>query len=82
MHLYTCLSIPIHTHTHTHTHTLTHSHSADDARHIHSGGIFLGINAVGRRTGEAVVAMETPEQAELGLKRHKHYLDRRYVEVS
>ena len=41
----------------------------------------LGINAVGRRTGEAVVALESPEQADLGLKRHKHYLNRRYVEV-
>ena len=46
-----------------------------------SGGIVLGINAVGRRTGEATVALESKEQADLGLKRHKHYLNQRYVEV-
>ena len=41
----------------------------------------FGINAVGRRTGEALVALESPEQAELARKRHKHYLDQRYIEV-
>ena len=41
----------------------------------------FGINSVGRRTGEAIVALETPEQAQLALQRHKHYLNQRYVEV-
>lgn len=41
----------------------------------------FGINAVGRRTGEALVALESPEQAALVQKRHKHYLDQRYIEV-
>ena len=42
----------------------------------------FGINSVGRRTGEAIVVLETPEQAGLALQRHRHYLNQRYVEVS
>ena len=39
------------------------------------------ISSVGRRTGEAIVVMETPEQAELGIKRHKFFIESRYIEV-
>ena len=46
-----------------------------------SGGIVFGISSVGRRTGEAIVVLETPELAELAIKRHKYYLDSRYIEV-
>ena len=45
------------------------------------GGIVFGISSVGRRTGEAIVVLETPELAELAIKRHKYYLESRYIEV-
>ena len=37
---------------------------------------------MGRRTGEAIVVMENLEQVELAMKRHRHYLDQRYIEVT
>ena len=45
------------------------------------GGIVFCINAVGRRTGEAIVVLENEEHASLALKRDRHYLGKRYVEV-
>ena len=42
----------------------------------------FGISSVGRRTGEAIVVLETPEMAELAVKRHKFFMDSRYIEVS
>lgn len=42
----------------------------------------FSISSVGRRTGEAIVVMETPDQAELAVKRHKYFLRNRYIEVS
>ena len=48
---------------------------------ISSGGLAFGINAVGRRTGEAIVVLENEEQANLALQRHRHYLNQRYIEV-
>ena len=42
----------------------------------------FGINAVGRRTGEVLVVLETPEQANLALQRDHHYMQQRYIEVS
>ena len=41
----------------------------------------FGINAVGRRTGEAVVVLENEEQAILALQRDRHYMEKRYIEV-
>ena len=45
------------------------------------GGIVFSISSVGRRTGEAIVVLETPEHADLAVKRHKFFLDSRYIEV-
>lgn len=42
----------------------------------------FSISSVGRRTGEAIVVLETPDQAELAVKRHKFFLRNRYIEVS
>ena len=42
----------------------------------------FSINAVGRRTGEAIVVLESEEQASLALKRNRHYLGKRYIEVT
>ena len=46
-----------------------------------SGGVAFGINTVGRRTGEAMVVLENEEMANLALKRDKHYLDQRFIDV-
>lgn len=46
-----------------------------------SGGMYFIINGIGRRTGEAVVVLENREQASLALKRDRHYLGKRYIEV-
>jgi hypothetical protein len=35
----------------------------------------------GRRNGEALVRFENEEQRELALRRHKHHIDTRYIEV-
>ena len=41
----------------------------------------FGINAVGRRTGEALAVLETEEHASFALQRHRHYMNDRYIEV-
>ena len=41
----------------------------------------FNINAVGRRTGECIVVFENEEQTLLAMKRNKHYLGKRYIEV-
>ena len=47
-----------------------------------SNGLVFGINAVGRRTGEALAVLDTPEQANLALQRDHHYIQQRYIEVT
>ena len=48
---------------------------------LFSGGLVFGINAVGRRTGEAVAVLENEEQTTLALQRDRHYMEKRYIEV-
>ncbi|KAL6729527.1 hypothetical protein Aduo_000574 [Ancylostoma duodenale] len=48
---------------------------------IAPGGIALCLSAEGRRNGEALVRFKTPEMRELALKRHRHFLLSRYIEV-
>uniref|UniRef100_A0A0N5AWX6 RRM domain-containing protein n=1 Tax=Syphacia muris TaxID=451379 RepID=A0A0N5AWX6_9BILA len=45
------------------------------------GGVALCLSAEGRRNGEALVRFEDSEQRELALKRHRHFLNNRYIEV-
>ena len=84
-----------HTHTHTYTHphkcilylpTICMSLYLNCVRIyivcVHRGGLVFSISPVGRRTGEAIVVLETPDQAELAVKRHKFFLRNRYIEVS
>ncbi len=35
----------------------------------------------GKRTGEALVYFETDESRNLALKRHKHHIGKRYIEI-
>ena len=46
------------------------------------GGVALCLNLKGRRNGEALVRFETCEQRDMALRRHKHHLFGRYIEVS
>ncbi|KAE9419230.1 hypothetical protein Angca_004832, partial [Angiostrongylus cantonensis] len=48
---------------------------------IAPGGIALCLSAEGRRNGEALVRFKTPKMRELALKRHRHFLLSRYIEV-
>ncbi|CAG9538758.1 unnamed protein product [Cercopithifilaria johnstoni] len=48
---------------------------------IAPGGVALCLSPEGRRNGEALVRFEDAEQRELALKRHRHFLHNRYIEV-
>jgi len=48
---------------------------------IARGGVALCLSQQGRRNGEALVRLEDREQRMLALRRHKHHLGQRYIEV-
>lgn len=48
---------------------------------IAPGGIALVLSKAGRRNGEAVIRFTTREQRDLALKKHKHHMNRRYIEI-
>ncbi|GMR54224.1 hypothetical protein PMAYCL1PPCAC_24419 [Pristionchus mayeri] len=48
---------------------------------IAEGGIALCLSAEGRRNGEALIRFENNTQRELALRRHRHFLLSRYIEV-
>lgn len=48
---------------------------------INRGGVALCLSPQGRRNGEALVRMENDENRDLALKRHKHHIGQRYIEV-
>ena len=48
---------------------------------IERGGVALCLNEKGRRNGEALVRFSSAEHRELALRRHKHHLFGRYIEV-
>lgn len=41
----------------------------------------LCLSPQGRRNGEALVRLENEENRDLALKRHKHHIGQRYIEV-
>jgi len=45
------------------------------------GGVALCLSAQGRRNGEALVRFVSPEHRDMALKRHKHHIGPRYIEV-
>ena len=47
----------------------------------HRGGVALCLSAQGRRNGEALVLFENAVHREMALKRHKHHIGNRYIEV-
>jgi len=44
-------------------------------------GVALCLNLKGRRNGEALVRFECQEHRDMALRRHKHHLLGRYIEV-
>lgn len=45
------------------------------------GGVALCLTKQGRRNGEALVRFESREFRDLAVRRHKHHLRQRYIEV-
>ncbi|XP_017773605.1 PREDICTED: RNA-binding protein fusilli isoform X2 [Nicrophorus vespilloides] len=48
---------------------------------VAKGGVALCLSAQGRRNGEALVRFINQEHRDMALKRHKHHIDSRYIEV-
>ncbi|KAJ8673368.1 hypothetical protein QAD02_004630, partial [Eretmocerus hayati] len=48
---------------------------------IAKGGVALCLSAAGRRNGEALVRFVSKEHRDMALKRHKHHIGPRYIEV-
>ncbi|XP_037283589.2 epithelial splicing regulatory protein fusilli isoform X1 [Rhipicephalus microplus] len=48
---------------------------------IVKGGVALCLSPQGRRNGEALVRFENSEHRDMALKRHKHHIGQRYIEV-
>lgn len=45
------------------------------------GGVALCLSTAGRRNGEALVRFTCQEHRDMALKRHKHHIGSRYIEV-
>lgn len=45
------------------------------------GGVALCLSPHGRRNGEALVRFVSKEHRDMALKRHKHHIGSRYIEV-
>ncbi|XP_025115002.1 epithelial splicing regulatory protein 1-like isoform X3 [Pomacea canaliculata] len=48
---------------------------------IAKGGVALCLSPQGRRNGEALIRFESDEHRDLALRRHKHHIGQRYIEV-
>ncbi|XP_043526961.1 RNA-binding protein fusilli isoform X2 [Frieseomelitta varia] len=48
---------------------------------VAKGGVALCLSAMGRRNGEALVRFINKEHRDMALKRHKHHMGGRYIEV-
>ncbi|PAA76502.1 hypothetical protein BOX15_Mlig020669g1 [Macrostomum lignano] len=48
---------------------------------ISAGGIALVLSKVGRRNGEALIRFDSQEHRDIALKKHRHHMQQRYIEV-
>ncbi|XP_073987384.1 RNA-binding protein fusilli-like isoform X2 [Rhodnius prolixus] len=48
---------------------------------VAKGGVALCLSSLGRRNGEALVRFTCQEHRDMALKRHKHHIGQRYIEV-
>jgi len=51
------------------------------ARHVGRGGVALCLSQQGRRNGEALIRFDCKEHRDLALRKHKHHIGQRYIEV-
>jgi len=49
--------------------------------YVYRGGVALCLSQQGRRNGEALIRFDSKESRDLALKKHKHHLGNRYIEV-
>jgi len=45
------------------------------------GGVALCLSQQGRRNGEALIRFDCKEHRDLALRKHKHHIGQRYIEV-
>lgn len=45
------------------------------------GGVALCLTGMGRRNGEALIRFESAEHRDMALRRHRHHIGQRYIEV-
>jgi hypothetical protein len=48
---------------------------------VFRGGVALCLSAQGRRNGEALVLFENAAHRDMAVRRHKHHIGNRYIEV-
>ncbi|XP_022656369.1 RNA-binding protein fusilli-like isoform X2 [Varroa destructor] len=48
---------------------------------IVKGGVALCLTGMGRRNGEALIRFESAEHRDMALRRHRHHIGQRYIEV-
>lgn len=48
---------------------------------LYRGGVALCLSVQGRRNGEALIRFVNQEHRDMALKRHKHHIGQRYIEV-
>ncbi|ESO06931.1 hypothetical protein HELRODRAFT_139357, partial [Helobdella robusta] len=48
---------------------------------VEKGGVALCLSPQGRRNGEALIRFESKEHRDLALRKHKHHIGQRYIEV-
>jgi len=53
----------------------------DCASMLFRGGVALCLSQQGRRNGEALVRFDSKEHRDLALRKHKHHIGQRYIEV-
>ncbi|XP_071547540.1 uncharacterized protein fus isoform X3 [Panulirus ornatus] len=55
--------------------------STPNFHQVSRGGVALCLSPQGRRNGEALIRFISPEHRDMALKRHKHHIGNRYIEV-
>lgn len=61
--------------------SLSLSPNKNKQKRISRGGVALCLSPQGRRNGEALVRFVSQEHRDMALKRHKHHISNRYIEV-
>ena len=62
-------------------HTNIHVQRQTEVITVAAAGVALCLSPQGRRNGEALVLFETAAHRDMALRRHKHHIGSRYIEV-